>query len=201
MDADDLVFADIRPNLVADLLRLTALDHFIAVLRVRRLLLHPVRIHVEDAGKILRQRIHVHFILLQLQRIQKNVFHAGGSRQNIHIPVVDCAARGGNAGTSRLVPDGLFLVFIVFDQHQLDQHGCHGAEGQNPQADHQSKDSLPDIGYGDLRILFRTASSLVPHITLLHFFPHPSVEIKKSKNMGGNPDSPPMFLYTICRGL
>ena len=195
MHADDLVGADIFAHLIADLLRLTALEHLIAVLYIRRLLLDPARVQIEDARQRIGQRVHIHLVLLQLQRVEEDILHAGRGRQHIHVPVVDRAARGRDAGGSCLVADGLFLILIMVDQHQLDEHTRNGAERQNAQADHHREDPLAHMRHGDFRISAGASFSSVPVFALLHGIS--SGEFKKFKNMGGNSDSPPMFLYTI----
>lgn len=58
-------------DLVADLLRLAALDDLVAQARIGGLLLDPARIQIEHGRELLCQRRDVDLVLRQLQRSRK----------------------------------------------------------------------------------------------------------------------------------
>ena len=92
MHADDLVLAQESTHFVTDVLPLPALEHLIAHGGIFRLLFDEILVNVQNACQISRQKINIHVVLRQLQRIEEDVFHARGGRENVHVAVIDRAA-------------------------------------------------------------------------------------------------------------
>ena len=77
MHADDVIVADELAYRVADLLSLLSAQELIAHGRVGCLLFDIVLIQIQQDRQIFRQKVDVHMVLLQLQRVKKNILHAG----------------------------------------------------------------------------------------------------------------------------
>ena len=77
MYADDVIVADELAHRVADLLALLSAQELIAHGRVGSLLLDIVLIQIQQDRQIFRQKVDVHMVLLHLQRVKKNILHAG----------------------------------------------------------------------------------------------------------------------------
>ena len=88
MYADDVIVADELAHRVADLLALLSAQELIAHGRVGSLLLDIVLIQIQQNRQIFRQKVDVHMVLLQLQRIQKNILHAGRGGKDLHVAVI-----------------------------------------------------------------------------------------------------------------
>ena len=63
MHADDAVLADKAPHRIADILLLSALDHFIPHIDICRLLLDKFFVHIENSGEIPRKKVNIHIVL------------------------------------------------------------------------------------------------------------------------------------------
>ena len=137
MDADDVIPVDKAANLVRHIGRLLQGDHLVAHGDVRRLLLDPVRVPIQERTQKIGHQVHIHLIVVKLLGVQKHVFHAGGGRHDIHVPVIDGPPGGRNIGAPGLVVQGKLGVLIVTKNHQIGQHGhhrqkCHyAAQNQN----------------------------------------------------------------------
>ena len=177
MHADDLILRNDLADLVADLLRLAALDDLVAQARISGLLLDPARIQIEHGRELLCQRRDVDLVLRQLQRVEENILHTRRGRQHIAVAVIDRAARGGDARAAGLVADGLCLIIIVVDEHELHEHARHGAKADDTQQDHQAKDALAHMGRRDLLALRRAAASSLR--LLLHSIPSRGKTVEK----------------------
>ena len=77
MYADDVIVADELAHRVADLLALLPAQEFVAHGCVGSLLFDIVLIQIQQDRQIFRQKVDVHMVLLHLQRVKKNILHAG----------------------------------------------------------------------------------------------------------------------------
>ena len=135
VNPNDIVFHNEIPDLRRDLVRLLGGQHFIAHVDICGLLPNPRRVQVQDPAQRLRHQIQVHLVVMQLLRIQKYIFHAGGHGHNVHVPVVNIAPGGGDGGGSGLVVQRFFRILVVAEYHQIGEHSHHRQKCDNAAQD------------------------------------------------------------------
>ena len=129
VDANDAVFHNEVPDFGGHFVWLLGGQHFVAHGDIRRLLPDPGRVQA------LGHQVQIHFVIVKLLGIQKYVFHAGGYRHDIHVPVINIAPGGGDGGGTGLIVQRFFRIFVVAEDHQIGEHPHHRQKCDNAAQD------------------------------------------------------------------
>ena len=133
-----------------------------------------------------------HF-LCDLIRVDKDGFHGGGRRQDVHVAVIDLTARGRESGRARLVVDRKRLIMVVLDDHQLIQRRDQRNKCNNAAQYHQKQCAAQDHPVRPLVLLRTGGSFLILFMSALrakNFECHlPCLSRSLCQNKGGFPSA------------
>ena len=143
MDAGNVLFLNVVPDLRGGVLRDTAAHLFIAAAEILSLLQNPPGIPFQQRAKKGGNPRQVRLGLLQLMGVQIDILHALRRRQNIHVPIVHIAPVGGRRRGTGLIVQGLGGVIVIIHHHQPVQSCRHSQKAQH--AKHQRRQSDPPV--------------------------------------------------------
>ena len=113
MDAADAVFVDVASHQGGGVGLHIPADLHIPPGGIAPLLLDPRRLPLQNGSQVRGNLGKIRPGLLQLPRIEVDIFHADIGGQHIHVPVMDLPPAGGHCGGTGLVFQGQPCVVVV----------------------------------------------------------------------------------------